>query len=155
MEMGEITSPRNIYLGVEAGSVKRVLQLIAEEASAITGLAPLPLMDGLIEREKLGSTSLGLGVSIPHARYDGLDRVYGIFMRLEQPVDVLASDGKPADMFFAILAPSHKQADHARLLSRITRILSDEITCERLRHTSSIQEVYDTLTAEDEVAQPA
>lgn len=152
MEMAEITSPRSIFLGVEAGSVKRVLQLIAEQASAITGLSPLTLLEGLIDREKLGSTSLGAGVSIPHARYDGLDSVFGLFMRLTYPVDVAASDGKPADMFFAILAPSDKQADHARLLSRVTRLLSDEITCETLRKTSSVQEVYGVLTAEDKVA---
>ena len=151
MEFADIISPRSIFLGVEAGSVKRVLQLMAEQASGFTGLNPRLLMDELIAREKLGSTSLGAGVSIPHARYEGLDRVHAIFMRLTYPVDVAATDGRPADLFFGLLAPADKQSDHARLLSRAMRLLSDEITCDTLRKSPSIQEVYSLLTAEDSV----
>lgn len=152
MELADIISPRSIFLSVEAGSVKRVLQLMAEQASVLTGLNPRLLMDELIAREKLGSTSLGAGVSIPHARYAGLDQVHAIFMRLTYPVDVAASDGRAADLFLGLLAPADKQSDHARILSRAMRLLSDEITCDTLRKSPSVQEVHAILSSEDVVA---
>lgn len=149
MNIADITRMDCIILDASAGSVKRVLQIAAEHASDITSLTARELMDGLIARERLGSTSVGAGAAIPHARFDHVEEPVGIFLKLNQHVDVGAVDAKGADLFFCLIAPSKKEASHSRLLSRLMRLLGDPFTTQRLRECESAAQIYSILTADD------
>ncbi len=136
-------------MDVPAGSVKRVLQLAAERASPSLGITPRRLMDALVARERLGSTGMGHGVAIPHARIEGVEEMSALVFRLIHPVDVAAADDKPAGLFFCVFAPSTKEAEHQRLLSRLKRMLEDEFLRKRLRETDSRKELIQLLSYED------
>ena len=78
-----------------------------------------------MQREKLGSTAVGNGVAIPHGKLPKLGRLFGLFARLERPVDFEALDGQPVDLVFLLLAPEAAGADHLKALARVARLLRD------------------------------
>ncbi|MFK9781008.1 PTS sugar transporter subunit IIA, partial [Escherichia coli] len=82
-----------------------------------------------------GSTGVGHGVAIPHGRIPGLDRLHGLFARLETPIDFDAIDNLPVDLIFVLLAPETAGADHLKALARVSRLLRDKSMCEKLRGT--------------------
>jgi PTS system nitrogen regulatory IIA component len=88
-------------------------------------------------RELLGSTGVGHGVAVPHARLKGLERMRGVFVRLETPVDFGAVDEQPVDLIFALLAPADHPAEHLRALARVTRALRQADLREQLRQAHS------------------
>ena len=128
---------------------KRLLQDIAEQAATLYGLDQAMILDALTEREKLGSTGVGRGVAIPHARFESLDRVYGFFTRVEKPVDFESMDRQPVDLIFTILAPQREGADHLKALAVVSRTLRSENTCSNLRANSDEKALYALLTQVD------
>jgi PTS system nitrogen regulatory IIA component len=87
----------------------------------------------VLHRERLGSTGVGRGVAIPHGKLAKLDRLVGLFARLDKPIDFEALDGEPVDLIFLLLAPEGAGADHLKALARIARLLRDEKIAEQLR----------------------
>ena len=128
---------RDTILGsLKANSKKKVLQDIAAPAARRTGLAERQIFETVLQRERLGSTGVGNGIAIPHGKLAGVERLMGVFARLENPVDFDAIDGEPVDLVFLLLAPENAGADHLKALSRIARTLRDPVRVERLRATS-------------------
>lgn len=115
-------------------------------AADVTGIEERLILDVLLEREKLGTTGVGHGVAIPHGKVDGLDRVYGVFARLETPVNFEALDDEPVDLMFLLLAPECAGADHLKALARVARLLREPATCEKLRGSDSSDALYALLT---------
>ena len=101
-----------------------------------------------MERERLGSTGLGEGVAVPHCKIDGLDKVRGIFARLETPVDFDALDANPVDLVFLLLAPANATAAHLKALARVARLLRDPENREALRAADSVEAVFAIITSE-------
>lgn len=89
---------------------------------------------------------MGRGVAIPHARLEGLDRIVGVFSRLQKPIDYDAADGEPVDLVFALFAPEDSGADHLRALARISRSLRDASICSKLRSADQAAAIYAVLT---------
>ena len=87
----------------------------------------------LMQREKLGSTGVGNGVAIPHGKLPKLDKLFGLFARLDRPVDFEALDGQPVDLIFLLLAPEGAGADHLKALARVARLLRDPEVARKLR----------------------
>lgn len=112
---------------------KDVLQKLSSSLSKAIGLESQTVFDAVMERENLGSTGVGEGVAIPHARLDGVDKPVGAFIRLRDGVDFDAIDGKPCDLVFMLIAPIGSGADHLRALAQISRSLRDAALRERLR----------------------
>jgi len=106
MDLKDIMNADAVRFSSHTSSKKRLLQEISEQAATVYGLDAGEVLEALTEREKLGSTGVGRGVAIPHARFESLDRVYGFFTRLEKPVDFDSMDRQPVDLVFTILAPS-------------------------------------------------
>ena len=104
MELADLVSAEAILSSVKTTSKKQLLQEIAHKASDQYGLHCGTILNGLVEREKLGSTAMGNGVAIPHARLAELDRIVGVFARLEKPVEFEAADSQGVDLVFALLA---------------------------------------------------
>ncbi len=100
----------------------------------------------LLEREKLGSTGVGLGVAVPHAALAGLDRMYGIFIRLESPVAYDSIDDMPVDLIFALLAPENAGTEHLRALAKVSRVLRQKDIRDQLRRIDNPNAIYAVLT---------
>ena len=100
----------------------------------------------LQERESLGPTGVGKGIALPHARLDGLDRVIGIFMRLEKPLDFDAVDRQPVDLVFALLAPQDAGVEHLKALALVSRTMRDGDLCAKLRANTDTNTLHTLLT---------
>ncbi|MBK18243.1 MAG: PTS IIA-like nitrogen-regulatory protein PtsN [Rhodospirillaceae bacterium] len=133
MEICDLLSPESVVSTVRATSKKQALQELAAQAAKVSGQNERAIFDVLLERERLGTTGIGRGVAIPHGKLPELDRLYGVFAKLEQPVDFEAVDDQAVDMVFLLLAPESAGADHLKALARISRLFRDGEMCKKLR----------------------
>ncbi len=145
MNISNILTEKNIFLGLKSGSKREFLQDLAQKASEISGIDALTIFDSLLERENLGSTGFGGGTALPHSRFTGLDKVYAFFAKPSYPVDFDAIDNKPADLVFLLMSPEGSGADHLTALAMLSRILKDDAVCERLRKMEKSTEIYALL----------
>ncbi len=146
MEIEDLLSPADVVADLRVASKKQALQELARRAGETTGLAGRAIFDVLLERERLGTTGVGNGIAIPHGKLAGLQRLYGLFARLEAPVDFDAIDDQPVDLVFLLLAPETAGADHLKALASISRLLRDRGTCEKLRGANQTDALYALLT---------
>ncbi|MBP2228333.1 PTS IIA-like nitrogen regulatory protein PtsN [Azospirillum agricola] len=144
--MLDLIAPHAILPNLKAGSKKQALQELARKASDLTGQHERAIFDVLLERERLGTTGVGHGIAIPHGKLSSLDRVHGVFARLERPIDFDAIDEQPVDLIFLLLAPEQAGADHLKALARVSRLLRDQSMCEKLRGAQSGDAIYALLT---------
>jgi nitrogen PTS system EIIA component len=145
MEIADLISPRCVVAQLRATNKKQALQELAKRAAVITGIQERMIYDVLIERERLGTTGIGMGIAIPHGRLPGLDKLCGIFARLDRPVAFDAIDDQPVDLIFLLLAPEGAGADHLKALARVSRLLRDRTVCGKLRGTDSADALYALL----------
>ncbi|MFQ5618871.1 MAG: PTS IIA-like nitrogen regulatory protein PtsN [Rhodospirillales bacterium] len=146
MEINELISAESVIPNLRASSKKQALQDLARRAAEITGLHERAIFDVLMERERLGTTGVGNGIAIPHGKMANLDRLYGLFARLERAVDFQSIDEQPVDLIFLLLAPESAGADHLKALARVSRLLRDGSVCEKLRGTSDAEALFALLT---------
>jgi nitrogen PTS system EIIA component len=146
MELGDLITLDAINPKLAAKTKKQVLQDLADKAAALTGLDGRDILEALLQRERVGSTAVGRGIAIPHGRLAGLERILSMFARLEQPVDFEAPDEEPVDLIFVLLAPEHAGADHLKALARVSRLLREPQTIERLRSSHDRATLYSILT---------
>lgn len=133
MTVEDFLAVDGVVADLKATSKKHLLNELSQLASEATGVDARTIFDSILERERLGSTGVGGGVAIPHARLDGLNAITGIFARLENPVEFDAIDDQPTDLVFLLLAPHDAGADHLKALARISRVLRKPDMRERLR----------------------
>ena len=146
MEITDLLTSESIIADLKATSKKQALQEIARQVADLANLHERAVFDVLIERERLGTTGVGNGIAIPHGKLPNLDRLYGLFARLEKPVDFHSIDDQPVDLIFLLLAPESAGADHLKALARVSRLLRDSVVCEKLRGTDSAEALYALLT---------
>lgn len=103
-------------------------------------------IDGLQERESLGPTGVGHGIALPHARLEELDRIIGVFLRLEKPLDYDSVDRQPVDLVFGLFAPKDSGVDHLKALALVSRTMRDPAICAKLRANSDPAKLYAILT---------
>jgi PTS system nitrogen regulatory IIA component len=119
-------------------------------ASCYPQLDSKKVLEVLLDRERISTTAIGEGVAIPHGKLAGVDRILGVFARSPQGVDFASLDGEPTHLFFALIAPENAAADHLKALARISRLLKDEKFRLRLIAAQNQQELYATITSEDD-----
>jgi PTS system nitrogen regulatory IIA component len=146
MELGDLITPEAVIPALRAKTKKQVLQELADKAARLTGLGAREIYETLLQRERLGSTAVGRGIAIPHGRLPALKSILSVFARLEQPIDFDAIDGEPVDLIFLLLAPEHAGADHLKALARISRLLREPQTIERLRSSYDRAALFSALT---------
>jgi PTS system nitrogen regulatory IIA component len=146
MEIVDLLTPSAVLPMLKAQGKKQLLQELAEHAARLTGIPERRIFETLVERERLGSTGMGQGIAIPHGRLAGLAKIIGIFARLEVPIGYDAVDNQPVDLVFLLLAPESSGADHLKALARVSRLLRNQSTCEKLRATSKSEVLYALLT---------
>lgn len=138
---------QTVATDVDVQSKKRLLELIAERLSNQNPqLDTTEIFEKLIERERLGSTGLGKGIALPHARINSLEQAQAIFFRLKQGIDFDAIDLKPVDLVVALLVPGEANETHLQILAGLARFFNDDGNCEKLRTTEDHQQLIDLLT---------
>jgi PTS system nitrogen regulatory IIA component len=145
MEIEDLLAAENVLADFRASSKKQTIQALSRKLADSLGLDPRTVFEKLLERERLGSTGVGKGVAIPHARIEGIDRIVGLFARLASPVEFDSVDDQPVDIVFMLLAPVDAGADHLKALARISRLLRDESTLSKLRLTADAGALYAML----------
>ena len=145
MEIADLLRPEHVIAHLRATSKKQALQDLARRAAQTSGQNERAIFDVLMERERLGTTGVGNGIAIPHGKLATLDRLHGLFARLDHPIDFDAIDERPVDLIFLLLAPESAGADHLKALARVSRLLRDKAACEKLRGTDDQEALYALL----------
>jgi len=147
MELEQLISQDSVVCNADVRSKKRALEFLAELLAKESATADaLTIFQHLTEREKLGSTSLGHGVAIPHARTSDSDKAIGAFIKIKHGIDFDSPDNKPTDLLFALMVPEHYTDEHLEILSGLASSFSDEALCHSLRLSDTSEGLYDRLT---------
>lgn len=150
MNLGNLIKPEAILPALKADSKKQAIQELAAKGAAITGLPERDIFDSLQQRERLGSTGVGLGVAIPHCKLVPIKNISGLFARLEEPIEFDSLDNQPVDLIFVLLAPEGAGADHLTALSQVVRLLRNAPIAAKLRATNNGSALYSILTESPE-----
>lgn len=148
MRLTDLIKPEAIIPSLRANSKKQVLQELSERAARVSGLTPREIFDALLQRERLGSTGTGNGIALPHSKLAKCNAIFGLFARLEKPIEFAATDAAPVDLVFMLIAPESAGADHLKALARIARVLRDPRIATKLRATRDPAALYAVLTQE-------
>jgi PTS system nitrogen regulatory IIA component len=146
MPLNDLVAPQAVIPALKVNNKKQALQEIAARAAELTGRPEREILDVLMQRERLGSTAIGNGIAIPHGKLPKLERLFGLFARLDRPIDFEALDGQPVDLIFLLLAPENAGADHLKALARIARLLRDSDRTSLLRDSTDREALYAVLT---------
>ncbi|WP_420100922.1 PTS IIA-like nitrogen regulatory protein PtsN [Bosea sp. (in: a-proteobacteria)] len=146
MTLTDLLSPEAVIAPLRANSKKQALQELAQHAAGLTGLPERELYEALLQRERLGSTGIGDGIAIPHGRMAGINRLVGLFARLDRPIDFEALDGQPVDIVFVLIAPEGAGADHLKALARVARVLRNQTVLEQVRRIRDPQAIFALLS---------
>ena len=146
MSLSELIKPDAVLPALRVNGKKQALQEMSERAAIVSGLPAREIFDALLQRERLGSTGVGDGVAIPHGKLAKCDRIFGVFARLERPIDFEAPDALPVDLIFMLIAPESAGADHLKALASIARLLRNAATAGQLRATRDPTAIYALLT---------
>jgi PTS system nitrogen regulatory IIA component len=146
MALNDIVALNAVIPALKVNGKKQAIQEIAARAAELSGLSERTIFETLLQREKLGSTGIGHGIAIPHGKLPKLDRLFGLFARLERPIDFEALDGQPVDLIFLLLAPEGAGADHLKALARVARLLRDPDIANKLRESRDADAIYAVLT---------
>ena len=133
MKICDLLSAESVCGCIRVTSKKQLLQEVSMHAANICGKNERAIFDILLERERLGTTGIGRGVAIPHGKLPDLDQLYGVFFKLEQPIDFESVDDEAVDLIFLLLAPETAGADHLKALAKISRMFRDPVVCKKLR----------------------
>ncbi len=145
MPLTDLVAPNAVVPALKANNKKKAIQELAARAAKLSGQNERAILEVLMQREKLGSTGVGNGVAIPHGKLPKLDRLFGMFVRLEKPIDFESLDGQPVDLIFLLLAPETAGADHLKALARVARLLRDPEVARKLRDSRDADALYAVL----------
>jgi PTS system nitrogen regulatory IIA component len=154
MALNDLISVEAVIPALRANTKKAALQELSDRAGVISGLPARDIYDAVIQRERLGSTGVGKGVAIPHGKLGKCGRIFGVFARLERPIEFDALDGEPVDLAFLLVAPELAGADHLKALARIARVLREPHVTAKLRTARDSASIYAIMT-EDTAASHA
>jgi PTS system nitrogen regulatory IIA component len=146
MPLTDVIAPNAVIPALRVNSKKQAIQELAAKAAELTGQNERAIMEILLQREKLGSTGIGNGIAIPHGKLPKLDRLFGMFARLDRPIDFETLDGQSVDLVFLLLAPEGAGADHLKALARVARLLREPDVARKLRESRDSEALYAVLT---------
>ncbi|PKP70198.1 MAG: PTS lactose transporter subunit IIC [Alphaproteobacteria bacterium HGW-Alphaproteobacteria-4] len=146
MQLSDLLGADAVKVFAHVTSKKRLFQDLAEIAQQAYGLNASDTLDALQDRESLGPTGVGHGVALPHARLHGLNRVVGVFVRLERPLEFDAVDRQPVDLVFALFAPKDSGVEHLKALALVSRTMRNTEICTKLRANTAPTALHALLT---------
>jgi PTS system nitrogen regulatory IIA component len=142
MRISDLLSPADVMIDVGPSNMGLLLPESAPTAAASLGLPVDQVAPYLLRREELGSTGIGRGVAIPHARLPDLQRPYGLLAKLKQPIEFDAIDGQPVDIVFTLLLPAAAENAQLSALALVARALRPPENLVRLRGAKNTSELY-------------
>lgn len=146
MNINQLITPNRVICLPEISSKKRLIEKLSNLLGlGAIGYDPTDIFNRLIERERLGSTGLGHGVALPHARFGDRNQTVGAFIKLDKAIDFDCPDGKPADLLFTLLVPEQHTNDHLQILSSLAGMFSDNDFCQDLRQCHGDDELFKHL----------
>jgi nitrogen PTS system EIIA component len=148
MLLTDLVAPNAVIPALKVNGKKQAIQELAARVATPTGQGERTIFEILMQREKLGSTGVGNGIAIPHGKFAKLGKLFGLFARLDRPVEFEALDGQPVDLIFLLLAPETAGADHLKALARVARLLRDPEVARKLRETRDAEAIYAVLMLE-------
>lgn len=148
MDIVELLTRDAIAARVSVSSKRQALSAAADVAARKLGLDADEVLDALLEREGQGSTGVGQGVAVPHARLKSLRRMHGVFLKLEAPVPFDSVDDRPVDLLFVLIGPEEAGVEHLRALARVSRKLRQAELREQLRQARTPDAIYALLVRE-------
>ena len=146
MKLSDILHATDVLVLDGVKSKRQLLQDLADHAAKTAGVDARTLFDVVLERENLGTTAMGKGIAVPHARVPSLKRTQALFAKVKGGVDFEAQDERKADLIFLLLSPEDSGADHLNALAEISRIVKSDTECAKLRKASSSSEIYKILS---------
>lgn len=150
MTISALLSPQRIFLDTEISSKKKLLELIANIVADQTEMPESAIYSNLLNRERLGSTGLGHGFAVPHARLENLDKTIGCLFRLKEPVNFESPDNQPVDLVFTIIIPQEATEEHLMILSSLAGIFSQTDVCEAIRGATSRDEIAQIIESAEQ-----
>ena len=148
MKIANFLSASDIVPELAATDKQKLLREVSRQAGARLGISADRIFAALNKREDLGSTGMGDGVAIPHARFHEIEKPFGMFFHLKKPIAFDAVDGKPVDIVFLLLLPEAAAGAQLGALANVARKLRDATKVAALRRTRYSADIYRTLTAE-------
>jgi len=148
MKISDFLSSAEVATDVAASDKQKLLEELARKAGAVLDVPPDHILAELLKREGLGSTGMGGGVAIPHARFHQINKPFGMLARLRKPIDFDAVDGQPVDTVFLLLLPDAPAGERLGALACIARKLRNPVTIAALRSARDGAEIYRTLAAD-------
>ncbi|MCX8255712.1 Nitrogen regulatory protein [Beijerinckiaceae bacterium RH AL1] len=149
MTLNDLIARDAIIPSLKVATKKQALHELSEIAAQKCGLPAREILDALIQRERLGSTGMGGGIAIPHGKLAKVERIFGVFARVEKPIDFEALDGEPVDLILLLVAPESAGADHLKALARAARLLRERSITAKLRATRDVGMLYQLLAADE------
>ncbi len=148
MTLQDIIKPDSVLCNAHARSKKHCIEILSEVlAQTNPEIASEEIFEKLIERERLGCTSLGQGIAFPHCRIGAVKSSFGALIKLSTPVDFDAADGELVDLVFGLMVPEQLEASHYTDVELVTGLLRDEALRARLRSANSSSDLYEALIA--------
>ena len=145
MLLTDLVAPNAIIPALKVNSKKQLLQELAVKAAELCGQSERTILETLLQRERLGTTGVGNGVAIPHGKLPKLTNRFGVFARLDRPVDFESMDNEPVDLVLLLLAPETAGADHLKALARVARLFKDADVVRKLRNSRDAEALYAVL----------
>ena len=147
MQISDFLAPDDVVLRIRASDKEQLLQELAHRAAERLNLPEQEIASELLKREGLGSTGMGNGVAIPHARFAAIAKPFGMIARLKQPIDFEAIDGQPVDIVFLLLLPNSSTGEQLGALACVSRKLRVADDLVRLRRAKKAADLYAALRA--------
>jgi PTS system nitrogen regulatory IIA component len=148
MKISDLLSPGDVMTDVSASDKQKLLRTLAHKGGAIVDVLPEQVLAELQRREELGSTGIGGGVALPHARFHQVDRPIGVLVRLRKRIDFEAVDGEPVDLVFLLLLPEAPAGDQLGALASIARKLRNAHVTAALRKAADGPQMYRALISD-------
>jgi nitrogen PTS system EIIA component len=141
MSISSLLATDRIFTDAEISSKKRLLEYIAEKAAEELNLPQNIIFNQLLERERLGSTGLGKGFAVPHARLENLTQTLTFFLKLDEAVKYDAIDQLPVDLIFVIFIPEASTEEHLKILAALAKLFSHDKVCRKVRKAKSADQI--------------
>jgi PTS system nitrogen regulatory IIA component len=146
MLLEQIIKPDSVLCNAQARSKKHCLEILSELlVRSVPGINSEDIFERLVERERLGCTSLDQGVAFPHCRVKGLDTTVAALIRLSEPIDFDSPDGELVDLVFGLMVPKEINESHQANIRSIADLLGDQTLRQKMRDATTSNELYDSL----------
>jgi PTS system nitrogen regulatory IIA component len=145
MKISDFLSPANVMLDIRANGKTTLLRQLSAQAAAEVGLDPEDVTTQIVKREELGSTGVGDGVALPHARLKGLKVPFGLLARLRRAIDFEAVDDHPVDIVFLLLLPESADGEQSSALAGVARALRNAETRRRIREATDTAVAFQAI----------